>query len=108
LVENRTVFESVNGLKANETLASMVPLGAGVFVEGSIKPHTFKRMLPGNVMISASADEVVKELEERKALLEKEMGIADKEIQGISANLTGIEQILGAVRTQRAKDHARK
>ncbi|MDP2665951.1 MAG: hypothetical protein Q8P05_00395 [Candidatus Diapherotrites archaeon] len=101
LLENQSVRESVDAISDEKEMTSIMPLGAGVFVEGKIAPNTFKRMLAGNVVLNAPREDVVKELEERKALLEKEMEVVDQDIQTTSTNLNGINQVLQTIRQAR-------
>lgn len=98
LLENLAVQEAVKELKENGSKDSILPLGAGIFVNGTIAAKSYKRTLPGNVILNATHTEVEKDLNERKKLLEEDMTLLNNEIQSTSTNLNGMNTLLETVR----------
>ncbi len=102
-IENTSVRSALKELGEKGMVDSMIPLGGGFFVEGKVAPDTYKRTLPGNVVISATKADIEKELDERQKIVQKEMGILEKEIRETGVSLQNIHALMQMVRAKRAK-----
>jgi prefoldin subunit 5 len=110
LVETSQVQESVKALQDKGSDNAIIPLGGGIFVEGKITPKTYKRTLPGNVVLAGSREQIEKDLEERKNILEKDLKTIDTQVQKRSANIQNINNLLREIqkaRIQHAKQNKR-
>ncbi len=91
--ENTTVKESVKEL-GKGSKESIIPIGAGMYVSGTLTPNTFKRTLPGNIVLPSTQEEIEKELAEREAIYTKDMEQMDKEIASTRQNLQGMTALM--------------
>lgn len=91
--ENATVKESLKELgKGNKE--TIIPIGAGIYVSGSVVQDSFKRTLPGNVVLPSSQEEVEKELVERDKIYSNDLTQMDSEIMETRQNLNGMNALL--------------
>lgn len=102
LNENTVVKESLAEL-GKGTKDAIIPLGAGVYASGSITANSFKRTLPGNIVLPASMEEVKKELEAREKVYAHDMTQLEKEMQGTVQNVNSMTALL-----QMSKKKAKK
>lgn len=91
--ENSVVKESLAEL-GKGTKDAIIPLGAGVYASGSITANSFKRTLPGNIVLPATMEEVKKELEAREKIYAHDMTQLEKEIQGTVQNVNSMTALL--------------
>jgi len=93
LNENTVVKESLAEL-GKGTKDAIIPLGAGVYASGSITANSFKRTLPGNIVLPATMEEVKKELESREKVYMHDMTQLEKEMQGTVQNVNSMTALL--------------
>mgnify|MGYP001570715528 CR=1 FL=1 len=100
--ENKIVKESLKELvEGNKD--TIIPLGAGIYVQGSIASKSFKRTLPGNVVIASTKEEIEKELTERDKLYAQDLTILDKELLETRKALESMNALLQMARNKQQK-----
>lgn len=100
--ENANVKESLKELGKGSKDA-IIPLGAGIFASGTIVADSFKRTLPGNVVMPASKEDIHKELVEREKIYTQDAVQLEKEIQNTYQNLTSMNALLQMQKKQAKK-----
>ncbi|MFH0969935.1 MAG: hypothetical protein V1776_00525 [Candidatus Diapherotrites archaeon] len=106
LIENISIQEMVKEVKGKKEVETLLPLGGGFFVKGTIKPSTFQRSLPGNVVMHSTIEEMEKETEERKKIFEKEIQLLGKKLSESRINIQNMQRLLELAR--RAKKERKK
>ncbi|MEK6902505.1 MAG: hypothetical protein AABX02_02880 [archaeon] len=105
---NQMAMEAESTLLATKELTgkndvdSIIPLGAGIFVNAKIVPHSLKRSLPGNVVIDSTAEQIEKDLMERMVILSKDGEIIHKQVTEAKINLQSLTHVLQMARKGRA------
>jgi hypothetical protein len=100
--ENATVKESLKEL-GNGSKDAIIPLGAGIFASGTIIANSFKRTLPGNVVMPASKEDIHTELSGREKVYAQDAAQLEKEIQATYQNLTSMNTLLKMNKKQSKK-----
>ncbi len=100
--ENTTVKESLKELGKGST-ETIIPIGAGVFVSGTITPHSFKRTLPGNIVLPTTQAEVEKELLARDKIYVDDLSRLEQEIAEARNNLASMSALLKMSKKQAKK-----
>ncbi|MBM3282509.1 MAG: hypothetical protein FJY86_04190 [Candidatus Diapherotrites archaeon] len=91
--ENSVVKQNITEL-GKGSKESIIPIGAGIYVSGTITANSFKRTLPGNVVLPSSMEDIEKELVEREKIYAKDLEQVDKEIATTRQNLQGMTALL--------------
>lgn len=107
MIENINVRTALKELGEKGKVESLIPLGGGVLVEGTIAVTTYKRTLPGNVIVPATKKEVEKELDERQAIIEEEMRYVGERIEDTRMNINGYEAMMDMARENAPKKKKR-
>lgn len=100
-LENENTLLATKELSGKNETESIIPLGAGIFVNAKITPHSLKRSLPGNVVINSTPEQIEKDLRERISILGKDGEILHKQIVEARTNVRGLTQLLQMSRRQR-------
>ncbi len=100
--ENANVKESLKELGKGSKDA-IIPLGAGIFASGTIAADSFKRTLPGNVVMPVSQEDIHKELAEREKIYAQDAAQLEKEAQATHQNLASMNTLLQMQKKQAKK-----
>ncbi len=108
MLEHLNVRSTLKELGAKGKVESLIPLGGGILIEGTISAAAFKRTLPGNVIVNATQKQVETDLDERQKIIEEEMRYLDSRIQDTSINLQSLDAMVEMARDARAKKKPKK
>lgn len=108
MLEHLNVRATLKELGERGKVESLIPLGGGILIEGTITSTAFKRTLPGNVIVNASKKQVEADLDERQKIIEEEMKFLDTRIQDTSINLQSLDAMVEMAKEARAQKKAKK
>jgi prefoldin subunit 5 len=94
MLEHLNVRATLKELGEKGKVESLIPLGGGILIEGTITSTAFKRTLPGNVIVNANKKQVEADLDERQKIIEEEMKFLDSRIQDTSINLQSLDTMV--------------
>ena len=102
LGEVNFAFVTVKGLPSEKGRA-MFQLGAGMYIEGDVLPHTLKRTLPSGVVIGTTTEASVIDLQKRLDAIKKEMKKLGEEIEKATHDLRSVENVREIAKHARQK-----
>lgn len=103
LNENTMVKESIKEL-GKGSKESIIPIGAGIYVSGTVVPQSFKRTLPGNVVLPSTQEEIEKELSARDKIYTSDIAQLDNELLETRKNLSSMSALLKMNKKQAKKE----
>ena len=107
MIETKGGINALKELSKQKNAKTLIPLGAGVFVEAGIEnSENVKITLPGNVIVQKSNEAAVKELEKQAEALSNEINALQKEQQQTAINAGNLENIIRTAQTQMKKQKA--
>jgi prefoldin alpha subunit len=87
----------------------MLPLGAGIYTEALVEDNArAKASLAGGVLLEKPIEEILKDLDGRKAEIEKGLAAMQKDQEKIAANLNSLTGLLRAIEQKVAEQRAGK
>ena len=108
MLEHLNVRSTLKELGEKGKVESLIPLGGGILIEGTITSTAFKRTLPGNVIVNATKKQVESDLDERQKIIEDEMKYLDSRIQDASINLQSLDAMVEMAKEARAQKKQKK
>lgn len=108
MLEHLNVRSALKELGEKGKVESLIPLGGGILIEGTVTSTAFKRTLPGNVIVSATKKQVEADLDERQKIIEDEMKYLDSRIQDTSINLQSLDAMVEMAKEARAQKKQKK
>jgi prefoldin alpha subunit len=107
MIETKGSINALKELSKQKNAKTLIPLGAGVFMEAGIEnSENVKITLPGNVIVQKSNEEAVKELEKQAEALSNEINALQKEQQQTAINAGNLENIIRTAQAQMRKQKA--
>lgn len=104
IMEIKASSEALKELRSQKNCKTLVPLGAGVFVEATIEnAETVKATLPGNIVINQTMEKTLKGLEKQVEEIGKEIDALDKERQAAATNVNSLGNMLYNAQQQARK-----
>jgi prefoldin subunit 5 len=108
MLEHLNVRATLKELGEKGKVESLIPLGGGILIEGTVTSTAFKRTLPGNVIVNATKKQVETDLDERQKIIEEEMKYLDSRIQDTSINLQSLDAMVEMAKEARAQKKQKK
>lgn len=108
MLEHLNVRATLKELGDKGKVESLIPLGGGILIEGTVTSTAFKRTLPGNVIVNATKKQVETDLDERQKMIEDEMKYLDSRIQDTSINLQSLDAMVEMAKEARAQRKQKK
>ncbi len=108
MLEHLNVRATLKELGEKGKVESLIPLGGGILIEGTVTSTAFKRTLPGNVIVNATKKQVESDLDERQKIIEDEMKYLDSRIQDASINLQSLDAMVEMAKEARVQKKQKK